>query len=92
MGSLDIAFVLKVSAISGAFGGGISWILQKLIEQRFAKRLENHRHKNALAAQDEKIRLDLYNRRFEIFSSVFDFYEALRRIKRRDFCFRRHRG
>lgn len=25
----------------------------------------------------EKLRLDLYNRRFEIFSSIFDFYEAM---------------
>jgi hypothetical protein len=25
----------------------------------------------------EKLRLDLYNRRFEIFSSIFDFYNAM---------------
>lgn len=25
----------------------------------------------------EKLRLDLYNRRFEVFSSIFDFYEAM---------------
>ena len=77
MTTIEIMFVLKVSAIAGAIGGGVSWLLQKMIEQIFAKRLEDHRHKNALAAQDETIRLDLYNRRFEIFSSIFNFHEAL---------------
>jgi len=74
MSTADLAFVV---AIAGAIGGGVSWLLQRFIEQLFARRLEDHRHKNALAAQDEKIRFDLYDRRFEIFSSVLDFYGAL---------------
>lgn len=39
--------------------------------------MEDYRHNHAAALQNEKLRPDLYDRRFEIFSSIFDFYEAM---------------
>ena len=63
-----------ISAFAGAFG---LWLLQRLIDTRIAKRSEDYRHSHAAQLQNEKLRLDLYDRRFEIFSSIFDFYEAM---------------
>jgi len=51
--------------------------MQKSIDARFAKGLEDYRHVHSLMLQNEKLRLDLYDRRFEIFSSIFDFYDAM---------------
>jgi hypothetical protein len=61
----------------GAAGGAVYWILQKLFEKRISEQLEDKRHAHALALQSEKIRFDLYNRRFEIFSSIFGLYETM---------------
>jgi hypothetical protein len=63
-----------IFTVIGAF---IYWITQKSIDARFARGLEDYRHTHAAALQNEKLRLDLYDRRFEIFSSIFDFYEAM---------------
>jgi len=71
-----LEFLGKVG-VASAVAGFAYWLVQKLLDEKFARRLEDYRHAHAISAQNEKIRLDLYNRRFEIFSSIFDFYEAV---------------
>lgn len=62
----------------GVFIGlAFAWIAQKFIGAFFDRLAENHKHRHAVALQNEKARLDLYNRRFEILSSLYDFYEAM---------------
>jgi hypothetical protein len=63
--------------IIAGVGGFFYWLMQKSIDARFARGMEDYRHAHAAQLQHEKLRLDLYNRRFEIFDSIFDFYDAM---------------
>ena len=65
------------AVIVAAIGAFLYWITQKSIDARFARGLEDYRHGHAAQLQGEKLRLDLYDRRFEIFDSIFDFYDAM---------------
>ena len=65
------------AVIGAAIGAFLYWLMQKSIDARFARGMEDYRHSHAAQLQNEKLRLDLYDRRFEIFSSIFDFYEAM---------------
>ena len=76
-----INFVLPTlgggTVILGTMGAFLYWLMQKSIDARFAKGLEDYRHTHSVALHNEKVRLDLYDRRFEIFSSIFPFYNAM---------------
>ncbi len=66
-----------VATIGGIIGGGAAWLAGRLLEHIFATRLEDRRHANAIVAQKEKTRARALYRRFDIFSSIFDYYEAM---------------
>ena len=69
------------AAIAAGVGAFVYWLLkqflQKTLDEKFAERLEDYRHSHTLALQNEKFRLELYDRRFEIFDSIFPFYDAM---------------
>jgi hypothetical protein len=64
-------------AVGVAIGIALLWLAQKVVGAFIDRRAEDYKHKHAVALQNEKARLDLYNRRFEIFSSLYDFYDAM---------------
>lgn len=76
-----VRFVLPVlgggAIIVASIGAFLYWLMQKSIDARFARGMEDYRHSHAAQLQHEKLRLDLYDRRFEIFDSIFDFYDAM---------------
>lgn len=65
------------AVIVGAIGTFLYWLMQKSIDARLSRGMEDYRHSHAAQLQNEKLRLDLYDRRFEIFDSIFDFYDAM---------------
>jgi hypothetical protein len=62
---------------SGFIGGFFYWLTQRTIDSRFQRAMEDYRHRHSEALQNEKLRLDLFNRRFVIFDRIFDFYSAM---------------
>ncbi len=64
-------------AVGVGIGIALVWLLQKVVGAFIDRRAEDYKHRHAAALQSEKARLDLYNRRFEIFSSLYDFYDAM---------------
>jgi hypothetical protein len=65
------------TVILGVAGGFFYWLSQRAIESRFQRAMEDYRHSHSEALQNEKLRLDLFNRRFAIFDRIFDFYSAM---------------
>jgi hypothetical protein len=65
--------------LAGSFVIIGAWIAWRSVQRqiRSLEQMEASRRANEMAIQNEKIRMDLYNRRFEIFVSIFAFYEAM---------------
>jgi hypothetical protein len=83
MGAWEVLTKIVLPTLGGAtviiagIGAFFYWLMQKSVDARLAKALEDYRHSHNLKLQNEKTRLDLYDRRFEIFTSIFDFYDAM---------------
>lgn len=76
-----VKFVLTIlgggAVVALAIAGFVYWLLQKTIDARFAKALVDYQHSRNSTLQNERLRLDLYDRRFDLYSSIFDFYYAM---------------
>jgi hypothetical protein len=64
-------------AVGVGIGIALLWLVQKVVGAFLDRRAEDYKHRHTVALQNEKARLDLYNRRFEILSSLYDFYDAM---------------
>ena len=56
---------------------GIGFLGGTYIKERLERAREKTRYQNQIRLQEEKIRLDLFDRRLAVFSSTLDFYDAL---------------
>ncbi|MFB2562951.1 hypothetical protein [Rhizobium sp. IMFF44] len=76
-----VKFVLTIlgggAVVALAIAGFVYWLLQKAIDARFAKALVDYQHSRNSTLQNERLRLDLYDRRFKLYSGIFDFYYAM---------------
>ena len=64
-------------ALGVFIGLTLARIIQKAVDVFIDRRAEDYKHGHAIALQNEKARLDFYNRRFDILTSLYDFYDEM---------------